>query len=315
MAPWPVFRARGIDPTEPQLLEHPFPAGSLESALVRGVVRALGADSVPVVVISDPRSAGALVGLPAPDRIFDAYDAWDLSPLYRASPRRVREIQAGYAIAARHADLVVANTPAMAERFRRLGARAIELLPNGAPAVDPSLTPARPPADVVYVGNVQPRLRVDLMLAAADAAAAAGVHMRIVGAIQVLPPEWERLLRHSAVRYEGARYESEMRGIVRQAAVGIIPHVVDEYTLAQDAMKTWDYLAWGLAIVSTSVPPASHLPFLGIVADDPPAFRAGVAEALRGLTPTAFEWQRELAVENSWARRAASLRALIESQR
>jgi glycosyltransferase involved in cell wall biosynthesis len=200
----------------------------------------------------------------------------------------------------------------MADRFRRLGARAVEVLPNGAPTVDSSLAPAAGAADIVYVGNIQPRLRVDLLLAAADAAAEAGVRVRIIGAIQALPLDWERLLRHRAVRYEGPQYGPGLLEVARRARIGIIPHVVDEYTTTQDAMKAWDYLAWGLQIVSTSVPPVSHLPSIGIVADDPNAFGAAVASALGSGAATTFERQRELARENSWALRAVRLRSLIE---
>jgi len=311
--PWPVFASRTRLAGEPQLLENPFPAGPLESAVVRQVARRVaGAPSAkrPAVVVSDPRSAGALAGMKGAVRVFDAYDAWDLSPMYRDSRRTVEAILAGYSLAARHADLVIANTDEMAERFGQLGARRVELIPNGAP---PPRGRAGSGTEAVYVGHIQPRLRIDLMIAAADAAAGAGTVLRVIGGMQGEPRGWGQLLDHAAVRFDGPRFGDDLESSLANAAVGLVPHTVDAYTRSQDAMKVWDYVARGLSVVSSSVPPVSRDPTLGRLADDPDAFGAAVVAALQDDRVAVRRHSQEQAEANGWDRRARRLAELVDS--
>jgi hypothetical protein len=311
--PLPVFAPRTRRPREPQLLEHFFPAGQLEYAVVRQVARRISGahapSNQPAVVICDPRSAGALAGMRDVIRVFDAYDAWDLSPMYQDSPRMIAAIVAGYSTAAKHADLVIANTAEMAARFRQLGARRVELIPNGAP---PPRQEGEGGTEVVYVGHIQPRLRIDLITAAADAAAEAGRVLRIIGGIQVEPPGWKHLLGHPAVRFDGPRFGEDLETRLDKAAVGLVPHAVDAFTRSQDAMKVWDYLAWGLSVVSSSVPPVSGDTSLGRVADDPRTFGLAVAAAILDDRAFARQQAQERAVANGWDRRARGLVDLLD---
>lgn len=302
----PVFEATRIRLPNLRLLEHTLPPGAAERWVVDRIIRSLGSE-VRAVVVSDPRSASVFVEPLEGLRIFDAYDAWDLSPLYRHRPARVSTIRRGYRLAADHADLVVANTQAMADRMRALGARRVEVLPNAGP--EPATSPTGG-STVIYLGNVQGRLRLDLAAAAADAAVRHGTELRIVGAVQEEPAGWGTLLTRPGVAYRGPRYGAELDVELAQARVGIVPHRVDDYTRSQDAMKAWDYLARGLAIVSTSVPPASDIPGLAAIADDPERFGALVAARLADDAEAARE-RLALAAAHTWRRRARELMALL----
>ena len=293
-----------------RFLEHPAPAGRLERWQLKRTITRLG---VPIraVVVSDPRSAAILAeGLPG-TKVFDAYDAWDLSPLYSGRPKVVAAIRRGYGAAARHAELVLANTEFMAERMAAAGARHVELLPNGCPDEVPrGDAPAEMPTRVIYVGNVQSRLRVDLLSAAADAAAEHGGHLDIIGAVQDEPVGWAQVLEHPAVNYRGARYGAELDTELAGATVGIIPHGRDDYTRSQDSMKAWDYLARGMAIVSTDVPPATTLTEMATIADDPASFRAAVRSALVGGEAGRGDRLR-LARQHTWRHRAEAVAAFL----
>lgn len=287
-------------------IEYPAPAGPLEQWQLRQAIRSTDTD-VRAVVVSDPRSASIFTG-PVPGlKVFDAYDAWDLSPLYRERPRIIEAIRRGYEIAARHADLIVANTPYMADRLSTLGAQRVELLPNGGPQPR-SVSPGG--GGVVYLGNIQRRLRIDLMTEAARVAVRHGSGVMIVGAMQDEPGEWAGLLAQPGVDYLGARHGDQLEAAMAGASVGVIPHRVDDYTQSQDAMKAWEYLARGMAIVSTSVPPATIIPAMATIADDPASFGAGVRDAILG-DGMADDDRLQLAKANTWTHRAEGLLGLL----
>ena len=302
-----MFEASAAPVAGVRFLEHPLPAGVAERPQLERAIRGIESP-MRALVVSDPRSARILASDAPGLKIFDAYDAWDLSPLYRHRPRLVAAIKDGYRIAAAHADLVLANTTFMAERLASLGARRVEILPNGGPAHAP---PAGPGPDVVYVGNIQDRLRVDLMWAAADAAEQHGGKLRIIGALQDEPDGWARLLAHSAVDFRGPRHGESLIGELATASVGIIPHAVDDYTRSQDAMKAWDYLARGLTVVSTGIPPAATVPDVAVIAHESSPFHAAVAEGIR-LGDAGRADRLRVSRAHSWQRRVEALAAYLE---
>ena len=132
-------------------IEHPWPFGTLEARwLERLVHRAMLSSGGPVVLwICDPKSAQVLSRLQhIPNarlvRVFDAYDAWDLSPIVRGRWRR-RAVVNGYRTAAKYADVVFANTEFMARRMQALGSARVSVLQNAAPPVDYTVSAAAYP--------------------------------------------------------------------------------------------------------------------------------------------------------------------------
>ena len=149
-----------------------------------------------VVWISDPKSAIAFANLrdiPVSRlvRVFDAYDAWDLSPLVRGRTRR-RAVLSGYEQAARYADIIFANTEFMAGRMRDLGATDVSVIPNASPrvnaaATDPGRSPDRQPY-LLYVGRIHERLDAGLLASVADAFPR--VQIRLIGPVERIPNGW-----------------------------------------------------------------------------------------------------------------------------
>src|SRR4051794_1325056 len=101
-----------------RLIEHPGPFGRAEGRFLSGLLKGLAGRNAgsPVGSGADPKSVRGAVGSGRDTRpwrlVVDAYDAWDRSPLVRGGRRR-RAVTDGYSVAAREADLVVTNTPAM----------------------------------------------------------------------------------------------------------------------------------------------------------------------------------------------------------
>ena len=309
------------------LVEHLWPFGQAESGALPAIARAMiaggsGRDGDLVIWVADPKSAIVFetmeswaAGVPV-IRVFDAYDAWDLSPLVRGNRRR-DAVRRGYAVAARCADVVFANSPFMADRMRHGGANIVHLVTNGAPGVSESteLAGSLPHRlGFAYVGRVHERVAVPLLEALADEARPEP--LRIIGPIEREPDGWRRLIARDNVVLEGSRPQVAAHRILAETRALIVPHVVDDYTRSQDAMKVWDALSIGTPVIATSIPPAASLPdYAVLLADNPDAVRAAAQRIIRGeLAPFAAQ-RRALAAENSWDRRIEAIRREIDGLR
>lgn len=300
-------------------IEHPWPFGRLETRwLERYVRRRVARSDIPVVVwVADPKSAPFLSRVhDVPPRrlvrVFDAYDAWDLSPLVRGRRRR-SAVLAGYTAAARHADVVFANTAFMGRRMRDLGATNASILPNAAPVVefaDVQVQVAGPQPYLVYVGRIHERVDVDLLAAVAEAFPT--VLIRMIGPVEREPSGWQDYVARPNVRLDGPLVGEQLLATVGASAALLVPHCVDDYTLSQDAMKAWDALAVGTAVISTPVPPVIDWPAgLATVGADAKAFVGGVRTVLDGQPDGARAARLAYARANGWdARAGAAVRAI-----
>lgn len=320
--PWAGLVWGGIDglwaATPITLVEHPWPYGRLENELIIRLVEAVAAGGPATLWVADPKSATVFAHL---DKLpvrqaFDAYDAWDLSPLVRGR-RRIAAVRAGYAVAAARADVVFANTRWVWDRLSGLGARRAVWLPNACGYVQVGVPSDEP--YLAYVGRIHERFDSGLVLVVADALASAeatfdgkSALLRIAGPVEREPTDWSRVATHPAVRLEGPLSPARAERLVSGARGLLVPHTRDAYTRSQDTMKAWDAVAAGVPVISTSVPPAEGWPDgLAVVADDAPSFVAASLAALSGALDGSRERRLEFARVNQWRDRAnAALDAL-----
>jgi glycosyltransferase involved in cell wall biosynthesis len=298
------------------LIEHPWPFGALERRFLRALVRGLAGQSPDstVVWVADPKSvSGVTRGRnPAPWRVvFDAYDAWDRSPLVRGR-RRQRAVREGYRAAAARADVVFANTVAMHDRLRSLGAARVVLLPNACPPVDPvSDRVAVRGTGLIYVGRIHERFDADLALAVTSALP--GTTLTIAGPVERQPAGWETLVAQPNVRLCGPVPSGEARSMIAASAALVVLHRVDDYTRSQDAMKAWDAIASGTPVISTPIPPASDWPAgLAEVCADAAGFIAAARRAVDGDLASGRPARLAFARANQWSSRAALAIEAIE---
>ena len=243
-------------------------------------------------------------------RWIDLYDDWalapDVHPVLRAlAAQGCRALRRQGAPGA----VVTVNSRYLQARLWPL---PTEVVPNG---VDPRL------ADVPLTGDDRPRLlvmgrflrgRTDpaLLRAALDADAVAEV--LVVGA------------EPGGAVDAAARAADPRRVVVLPTTplvdlasrcgprtVALVPHLVRDYTMSQDLMKVYQFLALGLPTVVPRAlwPPAApldhgHLLEVGVSLDDL------LRHALRRDPPSAG-WRREFAEAHSWRRRADQVRGLL----
>src|SRR5207244_5780116 len=90
-------------------------------------------------------------------------------------------------------------------------------------------------------------------------------------------------LRRGALRWLGPVPTEQVPGLLRAAAVGLVPHHVGPLTASMDPMKVLEYLAAGLPVVSTPVAlPPGVGDLVTVVDPDGFAAAAGAAVGRRG---------------------------------
>lgn len=220
------------------------------------------------------------------------------------------------------ADIVLAITPELAERWRALGADPA-LLPNGCDpaaylAVDqiaPAALPDGFPMPVAgVVGQLNNRLDAGLLAAVADT----GLGLLLVGPRDPgwLPDRWDELVARPNVHHTGAVPFAELPRWLARMDVGLTPYTDTPFNRASYPLKTLEYLAAGRPVVGSDLPAtralAQESPDVTAVAGAE-AFARAVMEAadLPRTADLVTRRTRAVRVRHSWAARATRLAGLL----
>ncbi|WP_158881462.1 glycosyltransferase [Amycolatopsis anabasis] len=236
--------------------------------------------------------------------------------LMRQDPRRVaRQERAALA----RADLVLAVGPELARRWRDLGADPREF-PNGCDpgayrnvrSVEPAPLPDLGGPVAGLVGQLTDRIEIGLLEAVADA----GIGLLLVGPHE---PGWEpervaNLLARPNVHHTGPVPFEELPRWMARMDVGLTPYADTAFNRASFPLKTLEYLAAGLPVVSTALPASRRLRAETeevALAADAPAFARAVREAAgRVGEPENVTQRLAVAQRHSWQARAAEFAEL-----
>lgn len=230
--------------------------------------------------------------------VYDVTDDWRS---YDFPDRIIRRIVRAEDLLARRARTVVCSH-ALRDRWRaRYGVDAT-VVHNG---VDGRVWESASPAEMAgtgphvgYVGTLQPqRLDIDLVEATADLAAVGTLHL--IGPDALGDVARARLSAHPKIRLHGPVASAQVPAYTKALDVLLSPHVVDEFTLSLDAIKSYEYLASGRPVVAT---PTSGFHLLagrpGVHVADTGGFLPAVEAAVREAPP------RPVIRENDWRTRA-----------
>ena len=243
-------------------------------AAAKELARALSAD-VDLALSTNPLWNPVLPLLGAATTGFDAVDDWREHPMAADIGDR---IDAGYR-AALEVATVTANSTRLAARLAGDYAVEAEAVLNGVDLelftrADPPAPPGLPTAPfAAYVGVVQERVDLALLETVAH-----GRGLPVVVAGPASPEDVARLERAGVVVL-GPVHHDLVPGILRRAAVGLVPHRVNEFTTSMDPMKLLEYLAAGLPVVTTPLPGVGALSSRVLVADGPSEFVEAVRHA------------------------------------
>ena len=218
----------------------------------------------------------------------------------------------------RSSDLVVAVNEGAVERWRERGVRT-EFLPNGCDNESFAADDLDCPSDVTlphpiagFVGHINSRTDLSLL----EAVATGGTSLLLIGPKDPLfePERFRRLADRPNVSWLGARRFEELPPYLSAMDVGLVPYGATEFNRWSFPMKTLEYLAAGLPVVSTSLPAVRWLdtPLVSL-ADDAADFARAVRDAC-ALDESAdlVAQRRSFAEQHSWDERAARLAELVE---
>lgn len=161
------------------------------------------------------------------------------------------ELECAYRRIFEGATSVTANsegTEALAERFGRTD---VELVTNGCdPERFSAISKASGPTTVGYVGKIGNRLDLDLVVG--TAMSMPGV--RFVFAGPILDAEYRKPLEAvDNIQLLGDVHYSRVPELLETFDLGWVPHRVGDFEVGGDVLKTYEYRAAGLVVLSTPV--------------------------------------------------------------
>jgi len=221
---------------------------------------------------------------------------------------------------ARRADLVIASSPALAERLRTMSSRVL-YAPNVADtevfavALEPGPLDAGmsalPAPRIVFVGAIAAK-KLDLGLIDGLARARPEWSFALVGPVGLGDPgtDVSDLAARSNVHLLGARPHDALPDVLRGAAVGLIPYRRSRLTESIFPMKVYEYLAAGLPVVASGVPALAGLDGVELVEGLEDTI-AAIERALAGDSPRARRERSEGVAHLSWQARLEEIGAAL----
>lgn len=215
---------------------------------------------------------------------------------------------------ARAGTLAIGSSPGVVEHLQEVGFAEPLFWPNVA---DTSVFASARRGDgarsgVVFAGNLT-ETKVDFELL--ERVVARGEELHLAGPISQgggnARARVDALVRAGA-RYHGLLSLEDLADLYASCRVGLIPYVSNRYTAGVSPLKTFEYLAAGLSVVSIGVP--SVVPEFGcvLVAESRGEF-VNLVCLQEAPSQKTVELRAGLARENSWARRGIEARELIRS--
>ncbi|MDZ8201268.1 glycosyltransferase [Microbacterium sp. SSW1-59] len=179
---------------------------------------------------------------------FDLLDDWTIHYAFQGVQKEVRT---AYAKLFDRADIITANAEGTVDLAKRFGRDDVVLLPNGCDP-DRFLTESRAtgPLTVGYVGKIGRRLNLELILHCANALPRA----KFVFAGPILDSEYKAPLESTPnIDLLGDVHYTDVPQLLTHFDVGWVPHRVGSGEVGGDVIKTYEYRAAGLPVLSTPV--------------------------------------------------------------
>ncbi|NUP74105.1 MAG: glycosyltransferase [Sinomonas sp.] len=219
---------------------------------------------------------------------------------------------------AANSDLVIAANPHVAAALTARGAKPLTI-PFGCDAPHFAAAEERSPAEdiggsrprAVFMGHLGDRIDVALLERLADD----GVCLLMVGPRHLRADfsRFDALLAKPGVQWVGGRDFDLLPDYLAGADVGLVPYTQSRFNVGSFPLKTLEYLAAGLPVVSTTLPGVEWIASEDIhFADDAESFSRSVRAVLAaGRSGEAARRRRDLASKHSWDERARAFAEAI----
>jgi glycosyltransferase involved in cell wall biosynthesis len=224
---------------------------------------------------------------------------------------------------AARADLVIASSPALADRMRSLSANVL-LAPNVADtasfarALEPGPVDAAlaslPEPRIVFVGTIAAK-KLDFELLLGVARTRRDWTLALIGPVGLGDPETDvsQLVGEPNIHLLGPREHQDLPGVLRAAAVGVIPYRRSRLTASIFPMKIYEYLAAGLPVVASGLPSLEGIAEVALV-DGADAAVQAIEEALAEDTLDRRRARSAAVRGHSWEARLAEIREALRAR-
>ncbi|WP_156869833.1 glycosyltransferase family protein [Sporichthya polymorpha] len=167
----------------------------------------------------------------------------------------------------------------------------------------------RVPRRAVFAGNLSPqKIDFDLLLGLVGA----GFDVHLAGPVAEGGGSARSALselRDAGATYHGLLEPLQLAKLYWTAEVGLIPYLDNPYTRGVNPLKTFEYLAAGLAVVSTPLPSVTPISNHVVMAAGRDAFIRAVEELAHPADP---EPRLKIAQAHSWTQRGDEIRATAD---
>ncbi len=213
----------------------------------------------------------------------------------------------------RGADIVFTPSRVIFERHGRNDPR-FHLVPHGADLPPEAAAAGPAPEDVSsipspiigFVGTIGPAVDLELLAFLADRRK--DWSFVLVGEVRKAVGE---LAARPNIHLLGPKTREELPRYLDTFAAGIIPYRVNSLTETVHPVKTYEYLAAGLPVVSTRLPELLPLESIIRLENGAEAFHRALAQILDGDSPEEKNSRMNFARANSWERRVEKIEGII----
>jgi hypothetical protein len=217
------------------------------------------------------------------------------------------------------ATMAIATSTAVAEHLRETGFDRVTLLPNVADvavfsAASRPTTQRRP--TVLFAGNLAPhKVDVDLMESVARALPGHG-ELLLAGPVAPGGAPIQRRLEELGARHLGLLTLDQLARVAGACMVGLIPYATNAYTRGVSPLKCFEYLASGLAVLSTRLPEVEAVAQTNrhVVTADAARLIGVLLELLEPVTDAQIQARVSSATRHGWAERGQHLRDLLAAE-
>ena len=219
----------------------------------------------------------------------------------------------------RSADLVVAVSDTLADRWRGMGAQTVTIT-NGCDYESFEGTDDAPlPTDVNlpgpiagFIGHMSDRIDVDLL----EGVARSGHSLLLVGPLQHTfdVRRLNKLLARPNVRYVGEKPFGILPSYMRLIHTGLVPYRDTTFNRASSPLKTLEYLAAGRSVVTTDLPASRALATPEVrISASPEQFVALVSASLAEVNTDELKARRQaVALRHSWRSKALDMAEALD---